>query len=234
MTTPGIVEQTLHLPDGMTAGYAPVLEMPVNDRQSKESAVDDAVRRAFARASLWRTPPHWSRRDWLEEAKAIIQSAAASASSNYDAARGVPLRAHLYMRAVAGAWTGYRQEWSYYMHSAFESRGAVEPIAMPFDRVQADETIQHFLGDALNRLAVGDQLLIKQIFWNRTREHRLAAMLKISQQEVSRRKVRVLRVLRLALKNHAALLISQLGSLCLALLDQLNVIDLIPDLDLFL
>ena len=107
-------------------------------------------------------------------------------------------------------------------------------MAMPFDRAQANETIQHFLGDALNRLAVGDQLLIKQLFWNRTREHRLAAMLKISQQEVSRRKVRVLRMLRLALKNHAALLISQLGSLCLALLDQLDVIDLIPDMDLFL
>jgi len=229
MTTPGIVEQTLHLPDGMTAGYAPVLEMPVNDRQSKETAVDDAVRRAFARASLWRTPPHWSRRDWLEEAKAIIQSAAASASSNYDAARGVPLRAHLYMRAVAGAWTGYRQEWSYYIHSVFESRGAVEPIAMPFDRVQADETIQHFLGDALNRLAVGDQLLIKQLFWNRTREHRLGAMLKISQQEVSRRKARVLRQLRRLLNGHTSLLLSRLVTVCWALFDSF---DLLPVVDL--
>jgi len=98
----------------------------------------------------------------------------------------------MYMRAVAGAWTRYRQEWSYYLHSAVQSGKNIEPIGMPFDRAQADETIQHFLGSALHRLAVEDQLLIEQLFWNRTREDRLAAILKVSQQEVSRRKVRVL------------------------------------------
>ena len=56
-------------------------------------------------------------------------------------------------------------------------------------------------------------------------------MLKISQQEVSRRKVPVLRRLRLALKSHAALLLAQLGSLCLTLLDDLEVI-LDLDIDL--
>src|SRR5205823_106922 len=151
---------------------------------------------------------------------------------DYDEARGVPLRAHMYMRAVAGAWTRYRQEWSYCLHSAVQSRKDVEPIAMPFDRAQADETVQHFLGHALNHLAVEDQLLIEQLFWNRMREDRLAAMLKVSQQEVSRRKVRVLRLLRLALKSHAALLLSQLGNLCLAVLDDLDVV-LEIDLDLF-
>jgi hypothetical protein len=198
----------------------------------KENDADNAVRRAFARVSLWRTPPHWSRREWLDEAQAIIQSAAACAGSDYDEQRGVPLRAHMYMRAVAGAWTRYRQEWSYYLHSAVQSGKDVDPTTMPFDRSHGDETIRYFLGHALNRLAVEDQLLIEQLFWNRTREDRLAAMLKVSQQEVSRRKGRVLRVLRLALKSHAALLLSQLGNLCLALLDDLDVI-LDLDLDLF-
>jgi hypothetical protein len=204
--------------------------LPAIDCCSKENNADNAVRRALARVSLWRTPPHWSRRDWLDEAQAIIQSAAACAGLEYDEERGVPLRAHMYIRAVAGAWTRYRQEWSYYLHSAVQSGKDVEPVGMPFDRVQADEAIQHFLGNALNRLAVEDQLLIEQVFWHRTREDRLAAMLKVSQQEVSRRKVRVLRLLHLALKSHAALLLSQLGSLCLALLDD---VDVVLDLDLF-
>jgi hypothetical protein len=51
----------------------------------------------------------------------------------------------------------------------------------------------------------------------------------VSQQEVSRRKVRVLQLLRQTLHSYAALLLSQLGSVCLAILDDL---DLILDLDL--
>lgn len=195
---------------------------------SKENSADNTVRRAFARVSSWRTPPHWSRRDWLDEAQAIIQSAAACAVFAYDVERNVPLRAHIYVRAVAAAWTRYRQEWSYYLH---QSGKDVEPIATPFERNHAHETIEYFLGHALNHLSVEDQLLIEQLFWSRTREDRLAAMLNVSQQEVSRRKVRVLRLLRLALKSHAALLLAQLGNLCLALFDDLDVV-LELDLDL--
>jgi hypothetical protein len=54
-------------------------------------------------------------------------------------------------------------------------------------------------------------------------------MLGVSQQEVSRRKVRVLQLLRQTLHGSAALLLSQLGSVCLAILGDL---DLILDLDL--
>jgi hypothetical protein len=188
---------------------------------AKQDDADNAVRRAFAGVSVWRTPPHWSRRDWLDEAQAIIQSAAACAVFDYDVERNVPLRAHIYVRAVAAAWTRYRQEWSYSLH---QSGKDVEPIATPFERDHAHETIEFFLGHALNHLSVEDQLLIEQLFWSRTRENRLAAMLNVSQQEVSRRKVRVLRLLRLALKSHAALLLAQLGNLCLALLDDLDVV----------
>jgi hypothetical protein len=45
-----------------------------------------------------------------------------------------------------------------------------------------------------------------------------------------RRKVRVLRLLRRMLYRHAALLLSQLGSLCLAILDSVDL-DLILDFD---
>jgi len=213
------------------ASRRPALQLPVNNRQRKETDADDAVRRAFARARLWRTPPHWSAPDWLDELRGVLHCAAACAGLDYDAEQGVPRRAHLYTRAISAAWTRYRQEWSYYRHCAVESGKEREPIAMPFDRAQANETIQHFLGHALSHLSVEDQLLIQQLFWNRTRENRLAVMLEVSQQEVSRRKVRVLRLLRQSLSSYAALLISQIGSLCLVLLDELDVI-LDLDLDL--
>ena len=198
-------------------------------RCPQENDADDAVRRAFARVRYWRIPPHWSSHDWLDEVRAILESAAASAGFDYDEQRAVPLRAHIYIRAVAAAWSRYRQEWSYYLHSATESGTGIEPIAMPFDRFQADETVGHFLGQALSHLPVQDQLLIEQLFWNGTRQDRLAMMLGVSQQEVSRRKVRVLQLLRQTLNGYAALLLSQLGSVCLAILDDL---DLILDVDL--
>ena len=154
----------------------------------------------------------------------VLQSAATSAAFDYDKERAVPLRAHTYMRAVAAAWTRYRQEWSYYLHSATESPAEVEPIAMPLDRSHAEETIRFFLGQALSHLPVEDQLLIERLFWNGTRQDRMAVMLGVSQQEVSRRKVRGLRLLRQALNSSAALLLSQLGTVCLAILDDLDVI----------
>jgi len=217
-----------------SAGETLVPQLTVNGRQPKETDADNAVGRAFVRARSWRTPPHWSSSDWHAEVRAILWSVAVSAGFTYDPRRGVPLRAHIYMRAISAAWTRYRQEWSYYLHCAVESGKEREPIAMPFDRAQADETIQHFLGQAFCHLSVEDRCLIRQLFWDRTREDRLAAMLKVSQQEVSRRKVRVLRVLRQTLNGYAGLLLSQLGSLCLTILDGLDIIDLIPDLDFFL
>jgi DNA-directed RNA polymerase specialized sigma24 family protein len=206
--------------------HAQVFREPfaATDCWRKENDADDAVRRAFARVRCWRMPPHWSTQDWLDEVRATLQSAATFARFDHDEERAVPLRAHTYMRAVAAAWTRYRQEWSYYLHSATESGAGVEPIAMPFDRSHADETIRYFLGQALSHLPVEDQLLIEQLFWNGTRQDRLAMMLGVSQQEVSRRKVRVLQLLRQRLHSYAALLLSQLGSVCLAILDDLDVI----------
>lgn len=199
-----------------------------NDCCAKYQSSHDAVCLAFARVRAWRTPPHWSTCDWLDEAQAILDCAAASAGRDYDQTRGVPLRAYIYMQAVAAAWSRYRQEWSYYLHSAIDSRTCVDALVMPFDQPEADETIHHFVGQALGQLPIEDQLLMRQLFWNQTREKRLAAMLEVSQQEVSRRKVRVLRLLRQNLGSYGALLLSQLGSLCLTILDPLDVIHLIP------
>jgi DNA-directed RNA polymerase specialized sigma24 family protein len=203
-----------------------------NDYCAKYQCSNDAVYIAFARVRAWRTPPHWSTCDWLDEARAILDCAAASAGRDYDQTRGVPLRAYIYMQAVAAAWNRYRQEWSYYLHSAIDSTTCVDALVMPFDQPEADETIHHFVGQALGQLPIEDQLLMRQLFWNQTREKRLAAMLEVSQQEVSRRKLRVLRLLRQNLGTYGALLLSQLGSLCLTILDPLDVIRLVPGFNL--
>jgi DNA-directed RNA polymerase specialized sigma24 family protein len=209
--------------------YAPTSEelLAINDRRAQKNA-DDAIRRVFARARSWRTPPHWSRLDWLDEVRAIVHSAAVSAGLNYDEERAVPLRAHIYLRALAAAWTRYRQEWSYYLHCVVESSGGLERTATPFNQTQQTDATDHFLWHALNQLPEEDQLLIRRLFWDNADQRRVAATLHVSQQCVSRRKARVLRQLRRALKGQHSIL-SHIFTVCWALLDSL---DLLPVVDL--
>lgn len=167
-----------------------------NGSQSKESATDDAVCWAFARASVWRPPPHWSKRDWLDEVEAMIHAAAVGASLDYESGRGVPLRAFIYLRAVAAAWNRYRQEWAYYVHSVNELASSVESIESSSDQASNEKELDQLLKAALNRLSVEDHWLIQQLFWDKADQRRVAAILQISQQCVSRRKARVLRQLR--------------------------------------
>ena len=225
--------QALPLPGGKHRLHRPrwggptALPRRVNDRWSNEA--DDPVRRAFARVRSWRTPPHWSDSDWHAELRAILHYGAARAGLDYDKTRGVPLRAHTYMGAVAAAWTRYRQEWSYYLHSAVESDAGLEPVAMLSERSQDDDTVHYLVGQALRQLSLEDQWLVQRLFWNGTRQGRVAVTLHVSQQEVSRRKARVLRQLRRLLNGHTSLLLSRLVTVCWALFDSL---DLLPVVDL--
>jgi DNA-directed RNA polymerase specialized sigma24 family protein len=199
-----------------------------NGSCSEEGEMGEAVRRAFGRASSWRTPPHWSRRDWLDEVRAILHSGAVRADLHYDEERGVPLRAHIYMRSIAAVWNRYRQEWSYYLHTVPESGTGAEPIATPFVKAYGDEALDHLLGQALNQLSVEDQLLIHRLFWDNADQRRVAAKLQISQPCVSRRKTRVLRQLRRLLNGHSQLS-SHILVACWAVFDSL---DLLPMVDL--
>jgi sigma-70-like protein len=195
----------------------------------EENDIGEAVRRAFGRASSWRTPPHWSRRDWLDEVRAILNSGAVCAGLKYDENRGVPLGAHIYMRSVAAVWGRYRQEWSYYLHTVPESDAGAEPIATLLAEVNGDEAVDHhLLGQALNQLSVEDQLLIHRIFWDNADQRRVAAKLQISQPCVSQRKTRVLRELRRLLSGQSQLFSHMLAA-CWAALDSL---DLLPIVDL--
>ena len=209
--------------------FAATCEVPLARRDgAKREAGDDAAGRALGRVSSWRRPPHWSRQDWRDEVRAIVQSGAACAGLDFDPRRRVPLRAHLYMRAVAAAWTRYRQEWSYYWHAAAETIPAIEPVSVPSDHWSDDDAINHYLERALNQLSLEDQLLIRHLYWNETSQHRVATTLHISQQCVSKRKTRVLRQLRQLLHGQAQVL-SRFLTLGWFLLDSL---DLLPAIDL--
>ena len=107
----------------------------------------------------------------------------------------MPLRAHICIRAVAAAWTRYRQEWSYDLHCIAELGAISEPIAPSRGPTHEKETVDHCLRKALSQLSVEDQQLIHRLFWDRASEGRVAATLQISQQCVSKRKARVLRLL---------------------------------------
>ena len=194
-----------------------------NDRDA-----DDATRRAFGVARGWRTPPNWSLYDWHQEARAIITAAGYRAAFDYDPKRGVPRAAFVYKRAVASVWTRYRQEWAYGLRfGAAPPKTTEQPASAPpspNDRVGA---MDRLLCEALNQLPSLDQWLIRQLFWNKACERRVAVTLHVSQQEVSRRKARVLRSLRRAL-NCRSQILSQFLTFCWALLDGL---DLLPVID---
>ena len=197
-----------------------------NGSCSEENDIREAVRRAFGRASSWRTPPHWSRCDWLDEVRAILHSGAVCARLKYDEERGVPLRAHIYMRSVAAVWGRYRKEWSYYLHTVPESGTRAEPIATSFAEANGEESLDHLLGQALNQLSVEDQLLMHRLFWDNADQRRVAAKLQISQQCVSRRKTRVLRQLR-RLVNGQFQVSSHILAACWAVFDSLDLLPVV-------
>jgi len=206
---------------------APALQsQDPSDNRSKSNKADDAILRALGRARSWRVPPHWSKCDWFDELRAIIQYGAACAGLDFNAKRGVPLGAHIYMRAVSAAWTRYRQEWSYYVHASVEFFGTPEPALRPSSPLN-DREIVNLLQRALSQLALEDQWLIRHLFWNESGQRRAASVLRISQQCVSKRKMRVLRQLRCLLAGQSQML-SHVFAACWALFDSL---DLLPVID---
>jgi hypothetical protein len=151
----------------------------------------------------WRIPPNWSLCDWHNEARAIIAAASSRAAFDYNPKRGVPRAAFLYQRAVASVWTRYRQEWAYGLRFSSAPSISDEQVASaPRCPNESVETMDRLLCEALDQLPSLDQWLIRQLFWNKACERRVAVTLHVSQQEVSRRKARVLRSLRRTLNNH--------------------------------
>src|SRR5215831_15956553 len=156
------------------------------------------------RISAWRTPPHWSRHDWLEEMRAQGKSATWQALCDYDSARNVPLPAFIHGRVLASVLTRYRQEWSYalrFVWPAEEERSSItEATSYP-------GVLHELLPHALAHLSEPERRLIQQLFCDGNTEAEIAQCLGISHQAVSKRKQAALQRIRAQLvtekKNRA-------------------------------
>ena len=158
--------------------------------------LDAALHRAFRRILSWRIPPNWSVHDWSEEVRAITAAARCHAELDYDSERGVPLGAFLYQRALTCAWTRYRQEWAYALRFIQENGNGHDEAGTPHTSVLELCPPNDSLQCALLELPFADQWLIRQIFWNKATEDKVATNLKISQQAVSKRKRKIICKLR--------------------------------------
>jgi DNA-directed RNA polymerase specialized sigma subunit len=146
-------------------------------------------------------PPHWSNRDWFEEMGAEATMAALQATRDFDPTRGVPREAFLRQRVMRSALARYRREWTYAFRqvsvAALDEYGTVEDGGLP-----SHEAVFQLLRDALDRLPQLDTWLIEGLFWEGETEARLANVLGISQQAVSKRKKNIFKVLKQLIKIH--------------------------------
>ena len=152
------------------------------------------------RIRRWCVPPHWSNRDWFEEMEAEVAMAGLQATRDFDPTRGVPWEAFLRQRVMCAALARYRREWTYAIHrvsgAALDEYGTVEGGGLP-----SREANFELLQEALDRLPRSDIRLIEGLFWGGETEARLAKVLGISQQAVSKRKLKILKNLRELVKT---------------------------------
>jgi DNA-directed RNA polymerase specialized sigma24 family protein len=174
--------------------------------------------RCLKRIRSWRVPPNWSPLDWLEEARAISAAAACQAEIDFDSSRGVPIGAFIYQRALAGAFTRYRQEWAYARHclpdrAAASALGQSEEEADPlpprtecwvaFSVASLDPVLAgDALDGALGCLSAIERELLLLLFWSDQTESQIACSLGISQPAVNKRKHAIFRQLRLWFDSH--------------------------------
>jgi RNA polymerase sigma factor (sigma-70 family) len=154
----------------------------------------------LSRVSAWPVPAHWSKRDWFEEMRAHIESAAWHAVCDYDPSRNVPLPAFVYRRVIASSLTRYRQEWSYTLHSVCQAdEEKLERASIAHDSLYSPGGSE-LLRYALVRLTEPQRQLIRRLFWDGYTETEVAQSLGISHQAVSRRKRAVLQLISARLK----------------------------------
>lgn len=144
-----------------------------------------AVRCALRRVATWRTPPNWSRRDWMEEMHAEAEAGGWKAFCEYDSSTGCTLFQFVYRHTVNTCLQRYRQEWRYALHC--------HPIEdyHPFHEEPSPE-----LGVAMAHLPLRDRELLYALFWEGRSETDVAREQGISVQAVSQHKRRALRRLR--------------------------------------
>jgi len=151
--------------------------------------------RCFTKIKRWPQPPHWSRRDWHEEAKGIAALAACESRPNFDPTRGVPETAFLFHRMIYAIKTRYRQEWSYAKHNTVTDDLTYHASPTPTSSAESQEQKQK-LKKFLASFAPSDENLIHQLFWDDASQHDLAPILGITRRGVTYRKTKLMAKLR--------------------------------------
>lgn len=174
----------------------PTVTLIHTDERQLFAKLSEMLHGPLRRVYAWRVPPHWSKRDWFEEMRALGVTAAWEAWRDYDPSRGVPLSAFIYLRVVAGALTRYRQEWGYALHCLRPADGEKREHVSTTGDSSCHPMGLELLRCALAQLSDSGQRLVEQLFWQGDTETEVARRLGISHQAVSKRKRVLLRDLR--------------------------------------
>jgi RNA polymerase sigma factor (sigma-70 family) len=146
------------------------------------------------RTRSWPIPPRWSASDWREEIDAEGIAAACKAIRKYDPSRGTPMSSFVYHQILTGALARYRQEWSYARRfSSWPFSQDAIPVAD--EKATLAEESEH-LKRSMSRLVDDDRRLLERLFWEGWTEAEVAGSLGISQQAVSKRKLKIISELR--------------------------------------
>jgi DNA-directed RNA polymerase specialized sigma subunit len=146
------------------------------------------------RITRWRTPPNWSRADWVREVRAQAACAVCIATRDFDASRGVPFDAFAHHRILTAVLTRYRQEWAFAGHcapTAITDSPARQEVDSPTRHAQRE--IMEYIRRTLPR---SDRALLLALFWGDRTEATIGRKLGLTQQAISKRKRTVLRELR--------------------------------------
>jgi RNA polymerase sigma factor (sigma-70 family) len=146
------------------------------------------------RTRSWPIPPRWTSRDWREEIDAEGIAAACRAIRRYDPDRGTSIGSFVYHQILTGALARYRKEWSYARRCS-ASPFSQDTIADADERTSLAEESEQ-LRRTMKRLVDDDRRLLERLYWEGSTEAEIAGLLGISQQAVSKRKLRILSELR--------------------------------------
>jgi RNA polymerase sigma factor (sigma-70 family) len=146
------------------------------------------------RACRWRVPPRWSVGDWREELRAEGALAAWKAARDFDPGRGVPFKQFVEWRVLSHLLHRYRREWAYAHHLARESTDTEALGQAGSSRPPDLEAIE--VRELAACLVPDDRRLLTSLFWEGKSESEAAESLGVSQQAVSKRKLRIILELR--------------------------------------
>jgi RNA polymerase sigma factor (sigma-70 family) len=139
-------------------------------------------------------PPRWSVGDWHEELRAEGALAAWEAARNFDPGRGVPFKPFVERRVLSRLLHRYRKEWAYAHHLARESTNPEALGQAGANRSPELEAVE--VRELAARLDPNDRRLVTVLFWEGQSESEAAESLGVSQQAVSKRKLRIILELR--------------------------------------